>query len=236
MRDHDVTIPGDPAHRDPPTPAYAVLPAGATRAVVVIHEIFGPAPEIDAVVDRFAARGYAAVAPDLFAHGQFACMRAVMRAMHSDDDIMPVRVARRTRDWITEKTGVPASRVGIIGFCFGGGFALVAGSGWAAVSSNYGQVPSASRMRGIGPVIACYGGRDVIFRGAGEALRARLATVGVTPEVHTFPEAGHSFLTDGDHPIASALTWPVMHVRYEPEVAAKAWEKIDAFFDRTLAA
>lgn len=235
MRPHDVTIPGDEAHRDPPTPAYAVLPAGATRAVVVIHEIFGPAPDIDAVVDRFAGRGYAAVAPDLFAHGRFACMRAVMRAMHSDDDIMPVRVARRTRDWITEKTGVPPSCVGIIGFCFGGGFALVAGSGWAAVSTNYGQVPSAERMRGIGPVIACYGGRDIPFRHAGDTLRARLATVGVTPEVHTFPAAGHAFITDGKRPFASALTWPLLHVRYEPEYAAQAWEKIDAFFDRNLA-
>ena len=89
-------------------------------------------------------------------------------------------------------------------------------------------------MRGIGPVIACYGGRDVPFRKAPEQLRTRLSTVGVTPEVHIFPEAGHAFLTDGHHPIASALTWPLMHVQYNPQAAEAGWAKIEAFFDREL--
>jgi len=43
--------------------AYAALPAGATRGAVVLHEMFGRQPEIDRVVDRFAARGYAAIEP-----------------------------------------------------------------------------------------------------------------------------------------------------------------------------
>ncbi len=234
MRGAEVTIPGDPTRGDPPTPAYASLPDGATKAVVVIHEIFGRAPDIDGVVDRFAPRGYAAVAPDLFAHGQLACIRAVMAAMKTNDEVAAVRTAHRARAWLTEKTGVSAEHVGIIGFCFGGGFALLAGSGWAAVSSNYGEVPSAERMRGIGPVIACYGGRDVLFRKKGDELSKRLVEVGVTPEVHLFPTAGHAFLTDGKRPVISALSWPLMHVRYDPAVAAEAWEKIDAFFDRHL--
>jgi carboxymethylenebutenolidase len=236
MRGTDVTIPGDPSRGDPPSPAYASLPDGATKAVVVIHEIFGRAPDVDAVVDRFAARGYAAVAPDLFAHGQLACIRAVMRAMKTGDDVAPVRLAHRARAWLSEKSAVPFERTGLIGFCFGGGFALLAGSGWAAVSTNYGEVPPAERMRGIGPVIGCYGGRDVPFRKAPSVLRERLAVVGVTPEVHVYPTAGHAFLTDGKRPVASALTWPLLHVHYDPVVAAEAWEKIDAFFDRHLGA
>ncbi len=236
MNGHEITLPGDPARGDPTSPGYAALPPGATRAVVVIHEIFGRQPEIDRVVDRFAARGYAAVAPDLFAHGRLACIRAVMRAAQTGDDVAAVRLAHRARAWLSEKTGIPYERIGLIGFCFGGGFALVAGAGWAAVSTNYGDVPSAERMRGIGPVIACYGGRDVPFRKAPEQLRARLATVGVTPEVHVFPSAGHAFLTDGHHPIASALTWPIMHVKYNPQAADEGWAKIEGFFDRHLGA
>ena len=83
-------------------------------------------------------------------------------------------------------------------------------------------------------MIACYGGRDVPSRKAPEQLRTRLSTVGVTPEVHIFPEAGHAFLTDGHHPIASALTWPLMHVQYNPQAAEAGWAKIEAFFDREL--
>ncbi len=235
MKGHDVTIPGDAARGDPPAPGYAALPPDAKRGVVVIHEIFGRQPEIDGVVDRFAARGYAAVAPDLFANGRLACIRAVFTAMKTGDDVEPERLAHRARAWLSERSGVPFERIGLIGFCFGGGFALLAGSGWAAVSTNYGEVPPAERMRGIGPVIGCYGGRDVLFRKKADVLRERLAAVGVTPEVHVYPSAGHAFLTENNHPVASALTWPLMHVRYDPKVAGEAWASIDAFFDRHLA-
>ncbi len=56
MNGHEVTLPGAPARGDPTAPGYAALPPGATRAVVVIHEIFGRQPEIDRVVDRFVDR------------------------------------------------------------------------------------------------------------------------------------------------------------------------------------
>lgn len=234
MKGHEVTIAGDAALRVREVPAFAALPEGATRGVVVIHEIFGRQPEIDRVVERFAARGYAAVAPDLFAHGKLACIRAVMGAMRSGEDIEAVRAARHARQWLTEKTGIDASRVGLIGFCFGGGFALLAGSGWAAVSTNYGQVPSEEALRGIGPVIGCYGGRDLSMASSPEKLRRRLAREGVPYEVHTVASAGHSFLTDGHHPIASALSWPIMHVKYDAAAAAEGWAAIDAFLDRHL--
>jgi carboxymethylenebutenolidase len=73
----DATIPSDATDGDAPSAAYARVPTGATRGVVVIHEIFGRQPDIDRVVDRFATRGYAAVAPDLFHEGALRCIRAV---------------------------------------------------------------------------------------------------------------------------------------------------------------
>lgn len=235
MPGKDVTIPGDPTHDDDASPAYANVPTGAARGMVVIHEIFGRAPDIDRVVDRFAGRGYAAVAPDLFFKGKLPCIRAVFGAMSSGEDIAPVRQALRARRWLCEQSGLQQSQVGIIGFCFGGGFALLAGPGWSAVSTNYGEVPPAERMRGIGPVIGCYGGRDLIFRGKAKALKENLAAVGVTPEVHLFQDAGHAFITEGHHPIARVLSWPIMHAGYDPVAAPEAWSKIDAFFDHHLA-
>lgn len=232
MPGREITVPGEGADR--PSPAYANVPAGAKRGMVVIHEIFGRQPEIDRIVDRFAERGYAAVAPDLFFEGKLPCIRSVFGAMQKGGDIPSVRQAKRARQWLCEQAKLEPSQVGLIGFCFGGGFALLAGPGWAAVSTNYGEVPSAEAMRGIGPVIGCYGGRDGMFRGKAKLLRERLPTVGVEPEVHVFPEAGHAFLFESDHPIARVLSWPIMHPGYDPVSAPEAWSKIDAFFEKNL--
>ncbi|MBI4954901.1 MAG: dienelactone hydrolase family protein [Myxococcales bacterium] len=215
-------------------PAYAVLPEGAAHGVVVVHEVFGRQPEIDRVCDRFARAGYAAVAPDLFAHGtQLGCIRRMMVAISTGEGL-PVRQVLGARAWLCEQTGLSAARIGIIGFCMGGGFALAVGRGWGAVSANYGKTPPRAVLEGTGPVIACYGERDRLFAPEAKKLERELEELGVEHEVHLFPGAGHSFLTDGSHPVASFLSWPLMHVRYEPETAERAWEHILAFFDAHL--
>jgi carboxymethylenebutenolidase len=148
-------------------------------------------------------------------------------------DGVGVRQGRNARAWLCERAGVDPKRVGLVGFCFGGGYALIAGAGWGAVSANYGQVPSAQAMRGIGPVIACYGGRDRTMKKEPDKLRARLESVGQKDfEVHVF-DAGHSFLTDGKpHLIQKVL--PMAPGDY-PQARADGWERIFAFFDRHLA-
>src|SRR4051812_27541716 len=95
----------------PETPAFAILPEGAKRGVVIIHEIFGRRPEIDRVVERFAAAGYAAVAPDLFDRGRFKCLREVFGAMRSGStDAVPITQGRNTRAWLCEQTGLSPER------------------------------------------------------------------------------------------------------------------------------
>ncbi|MGE5186152.1 MAG: dienelactone hydrolase family protein [Acidobacteriota bacterium] len=228
----EVRIPaGDGA---PETPAYAILPPGARRGVVVIHEIFGRRPEIDRVVERFADAGYAAVAPDLMDRGRFRCLREVFGAIRKGTaDIVAVRQGNHARAWLCEQTGLPAERVGLIGFCFGGGYALLAGSGWAAVSANYGPVPKAEAMRDLGPVIACYGSRDFGMRKEPERLRQRLAEVGHEPaELHMF-DAGHCFLTD--KPMKLLTFMPGAAIGDYPEARAEGWQHILGFFDRHLA-
>ncbi len=214
------------------TPALAIVPPAAKRGVVIIHEIMGRQPEIDRVVERFATAGYAAIAPDLFARGRLTCLVDVFtRAMRHGDGVA-VGQAHAARAWLADRAGLENRQIGLIGFCFGGGFALAAGSGWGAVSTNYGDVPSTEAMRGIGPVIGCYGKRDRIFGGLGSKLRERLAPLGCVPEVHEV-DAGHSFLTDGHHPIAKRLAFPMAIGDY-PEARDHAWASIFEFFDRHL--
>jgi carboxymethylenebutenolidase len=202
--------------------------------MVVIHEILGRQPEIDRVVDRFAAAGYAAIAPDLFAAGgRIACIRRVLTACATGCG-PAAEQALAARSWLMTEAGIPAERIGIIGFCLGGGFALAVGRDWGAISANYGRPPPRAVMRGSAPVIACYGGRDRVFAPTAARLRRDLAALGVESEVHLFPTAGHSFLTDGDHPKKSMLTRPLLQVRYDPSVAEAAWRQIFGFFDRHL--
>jgi carboxymethylenebutenolidase len=227
----ELTIP--PAHGAPATPAFAVLPAGARRGVVVVHELFGRQPEIDRAVERFAAAGYAAIAPDLFHRGKIACLRDVFRAMKTGDGIA-AQQGRNARAWLCEHAGLTPEHIGLVGFCFGGGFALTAGAGWAAVSANYAHLPRPEAMRDIGPLIACYGARDRTLARAPAQLRERLATMGhAESEVHVF-EAGHSFLTDGKVRLMTRLL-PFGAGDY-PAARDDAWKKIFAFFDRHLGA
>lgn len=234
MRDREATIPGDATHGDAPSPVYAHVPAGATRGGVVVHEIFGRQPDIERVVDRFATRGYAAVAPDLFHQGALPCIRAVFAAMRSGEEVAPVRQARRAREWLCAQAGLATPQVGIVGFCLGGGFALLAGAGWGAGSTNYGKVPPSERMRGIGPVIGCYGARDLPFRSEGQGAHGapRAARGGARgahlPDGRARVSHGrrppHRERAHGAHPAPG----------YDPVAAPEAWSKIDAFFDRHL--
>lgn len=218
----------------PAVPLFAMLPPEAPREVVILHEIFGRQPEIDRVVERFADAGYAAVAPDLFyGHGVMACLSRSMETIQTGQGPF-VDTIRSARGWLCERTGLPEGAVGLIGFCLSGGFALASGRGWAAVSTNYGHIPTTEVMRGIGPVIACYGARDVLNRTKGNLLRERLAPLGIEPEVHVYPDVGHAFLTDGHHPIVATLLEPLLHVAWNPEVADEAWGMILAFFDGNL--
>ena len=234
----EVQLPASGAARE--ATAYAAIPEGARRGAVVLHEIYGRQPEIDRVVERFAARGYAAVAPVLFESMASlfrpACIRAMVRAMRQGEGPFADEV-RGARAWLCERAGLGPEQVGLVGFCRGGGYALALGAGWGAVSTNYGDLPPDERLAALGPTIGCYGGRDRLFRDKGAALERKLRARGIPVETHRFEGVGHSFLTDGHHPIARVLTQPSMGmVEYRPEIAEAAWAKIFAFFDAHLAA
>jgi carboxymethylenebutenolidase len=146
----------------------------------------------------------------------------------------PARAVAAARQWLAGRAGIDAGRVGLVGLCITGGFALAIGAGWPVVSSSYGLPPPAEKLRGIGAAIVCYGGRDRLFARHAAPLREALAAAGVPSEVHVFPTVGHSFLTDGRHPVLFALGRPLMAIRHDPAVAEEAWAKIFAFFDRHL--
>jgi carboxymethylenebutenolidase len=219
------------------------LPAGTCETgwpgVIVLHEVFGPQPEILDVADRFAERGYGALAPDLFSAGvRLACLtRAMLESTRGRPGTITAAI-EASRAWLAARPEIDAECLAIIGFCMGGSFALTyaAGSppGLRAAAVNYGQVPAdAELVRDVCPVIASYGGRDRIVGPHGERLRKHLSRLGVEHDVKTYPAAGHSFMTAGHHPIGRLVFLP-MRLGYEPRAAEDAWARVFAFFDRHI--
>lgn len=213
---------------------------GPWPAVVLVHEACGVTDVMRRQVAHLASLGYLALMPDLFsAGGARRCLVATIRALRSGEgrafvDIENARSFLTARD---DSTG----KVGVLGFCMGGGFALVAasGHGFEVASSNYGMLPRDldDDLRGACPIVGSYGGRDHSLTGAAARLDDALTRVGVVHDVKEYPEAGHSFLNDAENGPAAMrlLTKRILGAGPNPEAAADAWRRIDGFFREHLA-
>ena len=220
--------------------AYLAVPSGDPPwpGVVVLHEALGLNADIRAHADRFAGRGYLALAPDLFSFGRpkARCVLAAFRALskRSGAAFDAIEAARAALAERSDATG----RVGVIGFCMGGGFALLAAPrGWfQAASVNYGVVPkdAGTLLRGACPIVASYGAKDRFLRDAPQRLEAALAANGVERDVEAYPAASHSLLNRHEGRVPMLIDRVTSYGRTEP-AARDAERRIDAFFDRFVA-
>ena len=218
-------------------PGHLAVPtsAGPWPGVVVLHESFGLTDDIRGWADRFAGEGYLALAPDLFGWGPtLTCLLAAFRALNRGHgrQLEDIEAARATVAGREDCTG----KVGVVGFCLGGGFALLAAprSAFAAAAPNYGELPSrpAEALRGACPVVASYGGKDRMLPGRAGRLEAALRAAGVTHDVKEYPEANHSFLNHHSGPLAPVAR--VLGIGYHQPSADDAWRRVRTFFDHHL--
>jgi len=214
--------------------------AGPHPGVVVIHEVFGDQPEMRAVCDDFGAHGYVAVLPDIFS-GRGPHPICVARTMVDASRGKVSADIEATRVWLTERDDVDGERIGVIGFCMGGGFALayIAGGrpGVRAVAVNYGEVPKdPAKLRGACPIVGSYGAKDrMIGRTHADRLSRHLEMLDIEHDVKVYDDAGHSFMTEGHHPIGRLVYLP-MHLGYAADAADDAWRRVLEFFDTRLKA
>lgn len=209
---------------------------GPWPGVVVLHELLGLNDDIRAHTDRIAAAGYLAVAPDLFSWGPKArCLVSTIRQLrfgHQGRTLQDVRAIARWLGRGDDCTG----RVGTLGFCMGGGLAILLAPSpeFAASAPNYGPVPddAETALAGACPIVASFGGRDRMLRGHARRLEAALTTLGVAHDVREYPEAGHSFLSR--HGPALRALGAALAVGFRESEAEDAWCRIVAFFDSHL--
>lgn len=210
---------------------------GPWPGVVMLHEAFGVDDVMRRQARRLASSGYVVLLPDLFSQGgPRRCLVATFRALTKGQGraFADIEASRQLLLARPDCSG----RVGVIGFCMGGGFALLAATRDFDVSApNYGVLPRDldRAVSGACPVVASYGGRDRMLRGAAGKLEQALERAGVPHDVREYPSAGHSFLNDSE----AGPGWirPLMRVSGagpEPESARDAWARIEAFFAEHL--
>jgi carboxymethylenebutenolidase len=207
---------------------YLALPdePGPHPGVVVIHEAYGLNENIKDITGRFADQGYAALAVDLFGgRSRAICMARYMTGMlvgsvnrHGIGEL---------KDALTHLAALPQvdpERIGAIGFCMGGGFAIA----WActdarlkAIAPFYGANPRPlDAVQRACPVVGSYPEKD-FTASAGRALDAELERHKINHDIKIYPGAGHSFFNDRGR-------------AYNETAATDSWSRVLAFFGEHL--
>jgi carboxymethylenebutenolidase len=210
---------------------------GPWPAVVMVHEVFGIDEAMRAQITRLSSAGYVVLMPNLFSRGGARkCLTATFKALTAGegqafDDVESAKLMLAARSDTTNK-------VGVIGFCMGGGFALLlANRGYDASSVNYGMLPKDldTVLAGACPIIGSFGAKDGQLKGATAKLEIALTKAKVAHDLKEYPEAGHAFMnpSQAGGPFFGTLL-RITGAKPNPEAATDAWRRIESFFGEHL--
>ena len=214
-------------------------PARGWPAIVAIHDIMGFTPDIQRIARRFADSGYAALAPALYdgAGAPPLCVARTVRDMSRGEGPAFERL-EDARRFLAAQPGIDPTRIGVTGFCLGGGFALfwAARGGLQVCAPFYGAVPQeAEALRRVCPVVGSFGELDEPFLDHARRLEKHLSELGVPHDVKLYPGVGHAFMNDHGGGLLAALGKRTkMRAAYDPVAAEDAWGRMLRFFAQHL--
>jgi carboxymethylenebutenolidase len=213
-------------------------PEGGWPAVVAIHDIAGFSNDIRRIARRFARAGYAALAPALFdgAGPPVLCVVRTLRDYQRRDGPAFARLDAAQR-YLGAAPEVDADRIGVTGFCLGGGFAIfhAARGGVRVCAPYYGDTPeTADALRRVCPVVAGFGERDRSFAVQGRRLAGHLEELGVPHDVKIYPGVGHSYMNDHGELAGAIGSLTPLHAAYDETAAEDSWRRMLAFFAEHL--
>ncbi len=206
--------------------------AGPWPGVVVVHDAVGPSVDLGNHVEMLADYGYLTVAPNLFSRGRVRCLTAIMRALLFTGEGAPVRDVLAAREHLLADPDCNG-RTAVVGFCMGGGFALlvaprgfdVSAPFYPSLRGDYGAL-----LAGACPIVASYGALDPVLIGAGTRLEKALTDNAVPHDIRTYPGVTHGFanILPGDRLLR------VTGLGHDEAATRDAWARIFAFFDTHL--
>jgi carboxymethylenebutenolidase len=197
--------------------------------LVVIHEWWGLNDNIRAATRRLAGEGYRALAVDLYrgatAETPEDAQALMQTAMKSPEDMRANLQA--AVNYLHEEVNAP--RVGVMGWCFGGGMALNAAVAQPetldALVVYYGRVHDVERSELAAldmPLMGHFGEQDSSIPVENVAsFEQTLNDLGKDVEMHMYPNAGHAFANPSGQ-------------NYNPDAAATAWDRTTRFLRDAL--
>jgi carboxymethylenebutenolidase len=213
---------------------YIAEPAGGpagTAGIIVLQEWWGLVDQIKRTADRFAEAGFTALAPDLY-HGTTVPLTEPDEAAK---EMMALTMDGAAKDLsgavdeLQRRTG--RTQVGVIGFCMGGGLALVLGTqrpdAVKAIVPAYGLIPWPDAQPDFAQLDAAILGHaagedDYFTPEAAMELEAQLKALGKDVAFHHYPDVDHAFFNEDR---------PEVH---DQDSADLLWDRSIAFFRDTL--
>ena len=209
---------------------YVAAPDGGGKkpAIVVIHEWYGLNDFAKRKADAFAKEGYVALAVDLY-RGKVATdadtAHQLMRGLPED---RAVRDMKAGVAYLRTRPDVDPAKVGAVGWCMGGGYALALALAEPTLSGTviyYGHLvtePATIASLKV-PLVGSFGGQDQgIPPESVREFEAAAKKAGKSVDFKIYPDAGHGFASSTDPKT------------YRPEDAKDADARAEAFFAKVL--
>lgn len=206
-------------------------PAGAhgkLPALVVIHEWWGLNDWVKEQASKLADQGYVALAIDLYRGKVATTPEEAHEIMRGVPDDRAARDLLAAANFLRSQPNVDANRVGDIGWCMGGGYALdlaLTDPKLKVAVINYGHLATdpANLAKIHAAVLGIFGGLDRgIPADSVRAFEQGLKKQGKTVEIKIYDDAGHAFEN------------PNNKEGYKAQDAADARQRTTAFLEKNL--